>query len=1081
MAEETTIKPEGVVTSEAPRSQLSTGDIVGPYQRLANSLDKLGEGLEKLSIPLAERAGAQAVSLDAQGNIQVEPHWPMFGEAGKAYANAVKMGALAQGEGAAKRADIELAEKYRGNPEAYQNAAQSYKDETIKQYTAAAGPEVGNELGRIIDSTTTYTYRGLTNEKRRLDLKAAEINFNNGLEDARSTMMALALKGGDNIEQDPAFIAAHDKYVTLLDKKASNPEFAYDQEQRAYDLKQLQSDLGGQRYVHHVMETYKDQGYRAALADAEDIRTNLKYDMTTKERESFHAQAMAEVHSQEGVRKQDIEQGRAALRELTAWRNGGNPIDPQVANMVRQNMVDLKDTTGVAMFDMAFSHKSLNDAHGQLPLSQQNDGLELLKGAPRQKAAYDFYRSQEGGGYTEAQAAGIVGGLRGETENLNTTQRHDAGIGLGIAGWNRERLQALRDFAARKNMSVTDLQTQLAFVPYELSSTEFAAGAKLRAAKTPEEAADAMLHYLRPANYNVPGAHPERAQYARAAYEAFAGGGGGEGSPIFGRGGAGKPQVGPSLLATRGPAVASWFLMQRAGETNKAAREELATATKEFIEKPGQRPSNEFLNEVLRTARLTDDIDLQARVRNLSEAIDRVDEVAGEPLDVQRAHEAAILQQLRAGNAPTGAEENYKLFAARTQGIEEGIKNNPIATTIANTPSVKDPGPFDWNNPAVSLQQRKRIAQIGENKWKVPLGILDKADMERLTGEMRGPNAPAVLAAVRTLDNDGQQALLREEGFRVAVAGASRSGDPVKMNAAYSFMDSLQKQNPLQFDKQFPDSLKDLRAWQSNLAFYPPDEAAKRMLQANDPAQSAAREASDKAANKALENFSPSKVVSKFSTGFLMFGTTAQAPVSEQAGIAAGALKADYDANFRDGFAATGDANAADNFAMEKLNLKYGVSASNGNRVMAYPPERYYPQVGGSHDWMTRQLDDELAKYFGVSTAIPSVGRGVELAVEPTAMAAQAETPAERQYGAARALVSDDVTQSDIAAGRPPSYQVVLQDPNGRWGMLTNPAGAVQRFRFDPTNAFAVRAAEAERVRPTVQALTQRTPFETVP
>src|SRR6516162_10979568 len=170
MAEETTIKPEGVVTAEAPRSQLSTGDIVGPYQRLANSLDKLGEGLEKLSIPLAERAGAQAVSLDAQGNIQVEPHWPMFGEAGKAYANAVKMGALAAGEGAAKRADIALADQYRGNPEAYQNAAQAYKDKTVQQYTAAAGPEVGIELGRAIDSVTTYTFRGLVNEKRKLDL-----------------------------------------------------------------------------------------------------------------------------------------------------------------------------------------------------------------------------------------------------------------------------------------------------------------------------------------------------------------------------------------------------------------------------------------------------------------------------------------------------------------------------------------------------------------------------------------------------------------------------------------------------------------------------------------------------------------------------------------------------------------------------------------------------------------------------------------------------------------------------------------------------------------------------------------------
>jgi hypothetical protein len=282
------------------------------------------------------------------------------------------------------------------------------------------------------------------------------------------------------------------------------------------------------------------------------------------------------------------------------------------------------------------------------------------------------------------------------------------------------------------------------------------------------------------------------------------------------------------------------------------------------------------------------------------------------------------------------------------------------------------------------------------------------------------------------------------------------------------------------FDRQFPESLKDLRAWQSNLSFYPPDEAAKRMLMANDPAQSAAREASDRAADKALANFSPSKVVSKFSTGFLMFGTSAQAPVSDQAGIAAGALKADYDKNFRDGFAATGDANAADSFAMEKLNLKYGLSASNGNRVMAYPPERYYPQVNSSRDWMARQLDEEMARHFGVPQ-MPPLERGFEAAVEPTALYARAETPTERQYGAARALVSDDTTQSDIAAGRPPSYQVVLQDPNGRWGVLTNATGAVQRFRFDPAQAFAAHAAEAERARPTVQALTQRTPFETVP
>src|SRR6516164_7094945 len=137
MAEETTIKPENVVTAEAPRSSLSAADIVGPYQRLSQSLDKLGDSLEDMAVPLAERAGAQAVTRDADGNIQVE-HMPIFGRAGDAYARAVRVAALAEGEGAAKRADIALREKYRDDPYCYQKAAQGYKEQTVKQYTAAA-------------------------------------------------------------------------------------------------------------------------------------------------------------------------------------------------------------------------------------------------------------------------------------------------------------------------------------------------------------------------------------------------------------------------------------------------------------------------------------------------------------------------------------------------------------------------------------------------------------------------------------------------------------------------------------------------------------------------------------------------------------------------------------------------------------------------------------------------------------------------------------------------------------------------------------------------------------------------------
>src|SRR5215472_1425637 len=209
MAEETTIRPEQPVTAEAPRSEISIGDIVGPYQRLSHSLDRLGEGLEDMATTFAERAGAQAVTRDAQGNIQVE-HMPIFGRAGDAYARAVRVAALAEGEGAAKRADIELREKYRDDPQGYQNAAQAYKDATVKQYTAAAGPEVGNSIGQAIDASTTQTYRGLLNEKERLDLQRAEGRMTAGMDDARDDLIAMAR--ANVATDDPAFKAAVDKY-----------------------------------------------------------------------------------------------------------------------------------------------------------------------------------------------------------------------------------------------------------------------------------------------------------------------------------------------------------------------------------------------------------------------------------------------------------------------------------------------------------------------------------------------------------------------------------------------------------------------------------------------------------------------------------------------------------------------------------------------------------------------------------------------------------------------------------------------------------------------------------------------------
>lgn len=122
--------------------------------------------------------------------------------------------------------------------------------------------------------------------------------------------------------------------------------------------------------------------------------------------------------------------------------------------------------------------------------------------------AMNYFVSQ---GWTKEQAAGIVGNLQQESTaqlNPNALARNDAGPGqdsLGIAQWNKGRLQNLQNFAKDRGTQYNDFNTQLQFVQHELNSTERGAGALLRKARTPAEAAIAIDHsYERSSRQHTP-------------------------------------------------------------------------------------------------------------------------------------------------------------------------------------------------------------------------------------------------------------------------------------------------------------------------------------------------------------------------------------------------------------------------------------------------------------------------------------------------------------------------------------------------------------------------------------------------
>lgn len=97
-------------------------------------------------------------------------------------------------------------------------------------------------------------------------------------------------------------------------------------------------------------------------------------------------------------------------------------------------------------------------------------------------------------------AAGFLGnGMVESGVGLHPGAVGDGGNALGIWQWNGPRRRELEAFAAKRGKPANDVDTQVAFLLHELRTSEAPAWAKIRAAKTAEEAAALISqHFERP-------------------------------------------------------------------------------------------------------------------------------------------------------------------------------------------------------------------------------------------------------------------------------------------------------------------------------------------------------------------------------------------------------------------------------------------------------------------------------------------------------------------------------------------------------------------------------------------------------
>lgn len=142
---------------------------------------------------------------------------------------------------------------------------------------------------------------------------------------------------------------------------------------------------------------------------------------------------------------------------------------------------------------------------------------------------------------------------------------------------------------------------------------------------------------------------------------------------------------------------------------------------------------------------------------------------------------------------------------------------------------------------------------------------------------------------------------------------------------------------------------------------------------------------------------------------------------------------------------------AAMALALDEFGRGWGVSRNSGSKmVMPNPPEKYYGEIDGSHEWIKTEAQNQIANYaiaMGLiktrSAVDPNTGKFLGSGpggADATTVAGQVD-PSKIEY----LILSDAQTTSEVNAKRPPSYMLAFKVPDKNGVPITH----VLPDRFD--------------------------------
>lgn len=165
---------------------------------------------------------------------------------------------------------------------------------------------------------------------------------------------------------------------------------------------------------------------------------------------------------------------------------------------------------------------------------------------------------------------------------------------------------------------------------------------------------------------------------------------------------------------------------------------------------------------------------------------------------------------------------------------------------------------------------------------------------------------------------------------------------------------------------------------------FSPERAAQSII---DGREKSNNPVDKKALGDFMKKLGPGDLTSAFDASWLPFNAPGMGPASQGA-----AIMADYRDLAERFYVESRDPEQAKAKALHEMKRLYGVSDYAGeSRIMRYPPEAYYPPVGGAHDYIAKQALDDVRAATGEEikpddfwmVAAPGTGRQVQSGQPP--------------------------------------------------------------------------------------------------